>query len=93
MPRGGARPNAGRPTGAATKKTRAIADKAAESGILPHEFLLSVTRGEVVGGHTPTFEERLEAAKAAAPYFAPKLANIEANVNVSNHEAALDELE
>lgn len=71
MPRGGARP------GAATRRTREIADKAAESGMLPHEFLLAVVRGEAVGGVTPTFDQRLDAAKAAAPFFAPKLAAID----------------
>lgn len=47
------------------------------SGMLPHEFLLAVTRGESISEHRPTFEERLEAAKAAAPYYAPKLASVE----------------
>ena len=77
MPSGGKRPGAGRPAGAVTRKTREIADWAAESGMLPHELLLAVVRGEMVGGVTPTFEQRLDAAKAAAPYFAPKLAAVD----------------
>lgn len=36
----------------------------------------------VVVRRRPTFEERLDAAKAAAPYFAPKLAAIEQKVEV-----------
>lgn len=76
MPRGGARRSAGRPAGAATRKTRELADKAAVSGMLPHEILLAIARGEVVGGHEPTFAERLDAAKSAAPYFAPRLAAV-----------------
>ena len=77
MPSGGKRPGAGRPPGAATRRTREIADKAAESGMLPHEFLLAVVRGEVVGGVTPTFDQRRDAANAAATFFAPKLAAID----------------
>jgi hypothetical protein len=41
--------------------------------MLPHEFLCAVAQGRVIDDHTPTFEERLDAAKAAAPYYAPKL--------------------
>ena len=61
-------------------KRRETRERAAASGLLPHEFLLAVTRGETIDGHAPTFEERLEAARAAAPYFAPKLSNIQATV-------------
>lgn len=68
----------GRPKGALNCVSRKTRDKAAASGMLPHEFLLTVVRGEVVDGYTPTFAERLEAAKAAAPFFAPKLSSIEA---------------
>ncbi len=77
MPRGGARAGAGRPMGAATQRTREIADKAAASGLLPHEFLLRVVRGEAIDGTVPSFADRLEAAKAAAPYFAPKLSSVD----------------
>lgn len=87
MPRGGVRAGAGRPTGSATRRTREIADKAAASGLLPHEFLLSVVRGEAVGGVVPTFADRLEAAKAAAPYFAPKLSSIDVVAEHRNHES------
>ncbi len=45
--------------------------------MLPHEFLCAVAQGRELDGHKPTFPERLEAAKAAAPFYAPKLANIE----------------
>jgi hypothetical protein len=37
--------------------------------------------GKEIDGHTPTFAERLEAAKAAAPFYAPKLANIDQNLS------------
>lgn len=44
MARGGARKGAGRKTGSATKKTREIADKAAESGQTPLEYMLELMR-------------------------------------------------
>jgi hypothetical protein len=75
MTRGGARPNAGRKAGAATKKTKEIADKAAEEGITPLEYLLSVMRNEV---NEP--KERVTAAIAAAPYVHAKLSSVEATV-------------
>lgn len=80
--RGGARQGAGRKTGAATKKTREIADKAAAGGITPLEFMLNLMREEP----PETGDERamqayvvmrFEAAKAAAPYIHPRLAAIE----------------
>ena len=77
MPSGGKRKGAGRPPGSATRRTREIANKAAASGLLPHEFLLAVARGEAIEGVTPTFADRLDAAKAAAPYFAPRLAAVD----------------
>ena len=46
--RGGARKNAGRKQGAATKKTREIADKAAQEGITPLEVMLMAMREFVV---------------------------------------------
>ena len=77
MPSGGKRKGAGRPLGAATRRTREIADRAATAGELPHEFLLRIVRGEAIDGMVPTFADRLDAAKAAAPYFAPRLAAVD----------------
>ena len=70
--RGGARKNAGRKPGAATTKTREIADKASEAGITPLEYILSVMRDE-----TTEPRERLSAAVAAAPYMHAKLSSME----------------
>ncbi len=60
--------------------------RARESGDLPHEFLLSICRGEpievtemdeegviVQKTYYPTFTDRVEAAQACANFFAPKL--------------------
>lgn len=62
---------------------------ARKKGMLPHEWLLAVMRGEHVSHHAynadtgeiveivvlPTFQDRIDAAKTVAPYFAPRLSN------------------
>ena len=63
------------------------------SELLPHEVLLAVARGEVIADHVPTFEERVEAAKAAAPYFAPKGTATSKPVKALAHEEALAALD
>ena len=63
---------AGRKPGAATTKTREIANKASENGITPLEYILSVMRNDLSEPR-----ERLSAAVAAAPYVHAKLASIE----------------
>lgn len=99
MPRGGKRDGAGRKTGSASTKTREIADQAAAEGITPLEFMLEIMRKEELGpdadpGQVLAHQAmRFEAAKAAAPYIHPKLSSVEMNATVTNHEAALDELE
>lgn len=80
--RGGRRVGAGRKTGSATAKTREIADKAAEEGITPLEFMLQVMREEPAADLEPAkmlqaVALRFEAAKAAAPYIHPRLQAIE----------------
>jgi hypothetical protein len=74
MARGGARNGAGRPPGAATKRTREIADKAASEGLTPLEYMLQILRDE---GKPEA--ARFEAAKAAAPFVHPRLSNVEAS--------------
>lgn len=79
--RGGARTNAGRKPGSATKKTREIADKAMAEGISPLEYMLQVMRDDS-GHEDPRIQAqreamRFEAAKAAAPYIHPRLQAIE----------------
>lgn len=81
--RGGRRQGAGRKAGSATKKTRAIADRAMEEGISPLEFMLQIMRTEASDSieddrvRQSIMEMRFEAAKAAAPYVHPRLAAIE----------------
>jgi hypothetical protein len=91
--RGGARPGAGRPKGAVSRMTQKAREEAAAVGMLPHEFLAAVARGEEIDGHLPTFEERVDAAKAAAPFYAPKLAATQVTASITrSHEDMLDEL-
>lgn len=87
--RGGARKGAGRKPGAINKATAKALAKAEEGGILPLDFMLQVMRDEAAER-----SERLDMAKAAAPYVHAKLASIEHSGGMTlNHEAALDELD
>ena len=98
--RGGYRPGGGRPPGAISKMSREARDKAAATGVLPHEFLLMIVRGEPIfrieiepstGKKISVleqydFEARKDAAKAAAPYYAPKISTVEVINGVSDNE-------
>lgn len=58
-------------------------------GLSPLDYILNVMRDE-----KKTEAERLDAAKAAAPYMHPRLQAIEHSGEiVSKHEQAIDELE
>lgn len=81
---GGRRPGSGRKLGTVNRMSQKAREEAAKTGELPHEFLLRVMRGGKISGHKPSFAERLDAAKAAAPFYAPRLAAIAANVKPSN---------
>lgn len=72
MARGGKRPNAGRKPGAATRKTREIANRAASEGLTPLEYLLSIVRDEGADESA-----RRDAAKAAAPYLHARLSSVD----------------
>lgn len=96
MAGGGRQPGAGRPQGALSKVTAKAKQAAMETGLLPHEWLLQVSRGEGIKhkrwvvkydkqgkevSHDLVEEEiyadfptRIDAAKAASPFYAPKLA-------------------
>ena len=96
MAGGGRQPGAGRPKGALSKVTAKAKQAAMETGLLPHEWLLQVSRGEGIKhkrwvikydtkGNEKSrdlveeeiyadFPTRIDAAKAASPYYAPRLA-------------------
>ena len=108
---GGARPGAGRPKGRTNSVTAEARKAAAESGMLPHEWLLKVSRGEPIeqkrwkivyekqgnekGRELITeevyadFPTRIDAAKAASPYYAPRLAV--QNVSITGNTDAVSE--
>lgn len=84
--KGGKRPGAGRKKGALSRRTQEITAAALADGITPLEYMLSVMR-------TSTDTKRRDAmAVAAAAYVHPRLAAIEANVKVSEHEEAVKHL-
>lgn len=88
------RKTGGRQKGTPNKRNAETVAAAAQAGLLPHEFLAAVARGEVIDGHLPSFDERLDAAKAAAPFYAPKLAATQVTATVTrSHEDMLDDLE
>lgn len=90
----------GRPEGSTNRYTREAIEKAQQTGLLPHEILLSMARGEPqqeihidphTGKHITKYvpldvEQRKDAAKAAAPYFAPKISTVEVIKNVDDAE-------
>ena len=78
----------GRQKGVANTRTREIADAAIREGLSPLQYMLAVLRDE---NADPERRDRM--AAAAAPYIHPRLANVEARIGVSGHEAALAALE
>lgn len=81
----------GRPVGSMSKIASEAREAAKQTGLLPHEILLSMARGEPqtvylvdpISGRTTTqmqsldLDQRRDAAKAAAPYYAPKISTVE----------------
>jgi hypothetical protein len=99
--RGGVRVGAGRKAGSKSKRTQEREQVVAEAA----EKIAHIIGADAFGGDAHAFlmavykdpqydmAMRVDCAKAAAPYEKPRLSNIEANVAVTGHEAALDELE
>lgn len=73
---GGARSGAGRKPGAINKATAKARAKAEAEGVLPLDFMLSRMRDEQA-----PIADRMDMAKAAAPYIHAKLSSIEATVD------------
>lgn len=81
----------GRPVGSMSKIASEAREHAKQTGLLPHEILLSMARGEpqtvyLVNPLTNAvteqkqaldIDQRRDAAKAAAPYYAPKISTVE----------------
>lgn len=97
---GGPRPGSGRPLSSTNRLAKEAREKAQATGELPHEFLLRIARGDVIYRDVVdpmtgkirniieqyTFEDRKDAAKAAAPYFAPKISTVEVIRGVPDDE-------
>ena len=83
MQHGGRRPGAGRPRGAKNRRTQMLEEGnrlASKGGLSPLEHLLLVMRDE-----RRPFRQRIEAAKAAAPYCHPKLSVQHVRLNSDQH--------
>lgn len=94
----------GRPEGALSKLSREAREAAKLTGLLPHEILLSMARGQpqatyevdeegeikLKGMVSVDLDKRMDAAKAAAPYYAPKISTVELISGASDHD--LDQL-
>ena len=65
---GGRRPGAGRPKGSRNKKTLEQVKAVEETGKTPLEYLLEIMRDK-----NRDADQRIDAAKAAAPYIHPRL--------------------
>ena len=74
MGRGGSRPGAGRKKGAASKRTREIADAAVADGLSPLEVMLKAMRFHA---DAERWDDAADVAKDAAPYIHPRLAAVE----------------
>jgi hypothetical protein len=81
MARGGKRAGAGRKRGSVSKKTTEVAQRAAESGLTPLEYMLKVMRNSKAPAG-----RRDEMAKAAAPYMHPRLSSIELDLKDLNEQ-------
>ncbi|MBA9063908.1 hypothetical protein GGQ91_003309 [Methylobacterium fujisawaense] len=92
MARGGKRAGAGRKPGAATQRTRAVAERASATGLTPLDVMLDVmrfqhtlARSEMDKGAdarpailADAMTRALNAARDAAPYMHPRLAPVAA---------------
>ena len=72
--RGGARKGAGRPKGAATRRSREIADRESQKGITPLEVMLKAMREHY---KAKEWDAASSIAKDAAPYMHSKLASVQ----------------
>jgi hypothetical protein len=87
MTHGGRRRGAGRKEGTANTRTREIADRAAAHGITPLEYMLDLMRKPYPkDADAKTLADydamKLDAAKGAAPYIHPRLANVDKAVSI-----------
>lgn len=97
----------GRPLGSRNRLSRDAVERAQETGLLPHEILLGIGRGEmqiersvnpVTGEITehkifPTLDTRITCLNMCAPFYAPKMAQVQhKGVQKSADQVSDDEL-
>jgi len=103
MPRGGARPNAGRKKGSVNRNSSIRAAKAAKTGILPADVLLEAMRYHHARAQTELRKPKPKAAivkaelalaggfaKDAAPYYHSRLATLQTKLAVTGKISLLD---
>jgi hypothetical protein len=78
-PKPGSPPRGGRPKGAATLRTREIADKAAAEGVTPLEVMLEAMRD---ARDAKNLKDAATYANMAAPYMHPRLSSVTATTQV-----------
>jgi hypothetical protein len=88
MPSGGPRPNSGRKKGSLTRKTREIAERAAETGMTPLEVMLGVMKELWDIGSTEAKVQAAKIAKDAAPYIHPSLTSVKHSGGLSVRRAS-----
>ena len=110
MSKGGPGRGQGRKPGSVNKLAQEAVLAAKETGLLPHEWLLKVSRGEPIEQKRwkdvldadgkvidrelveevlyPDFGTRMDAAKAASPFYAPRLATQTVSVQGGNEAVA-----
>ena len=88
MPKGGARPGAGRKPGSVGKKTQEILAGAVSGGITPLEYMLQVLRDPETNKL-----EKMDAAKAAAPYIHARLNAVDMTAKVQQDERTITDAE
>lgn len=86
MPRGGARPGAGRHPGVRNRKTTEALKAIESGGITPLDYLLKLMRDEE---QPPPV--RLDAAKSAAPYVHPRLNSTELTTEIRHVSEITDD--
>lgn len=85
---GGYRPGAGRKKGGRNTLTQKMIEAASLTGLLPHQILLEISRTGLIEHHGQSvkvdLDTRIDCIKAAANYYAPKLAQIDQQVESTN---------
>ena len=71
-----------RKPGSINRMTQKAREEAAKTGELPHEFLWRVSRGENIGDYEATLADRIDASKACAQFFSPKLAAAQVDTDI-----------